>query len=134
MLAAQLTVQEKEFAKLTETVRDLVREKVSLENALIVRDSRVRIAEAKLESSKDSLEMEKLLFRKEHVKDSIVRSTRHRGSQTDDEDRIVETAAERKICTSRTKSKTDLEEASSEAILLRALFFKPSNPYDEDDL
>ena len=68
LLSKQIGHQEKEFSKLSETVKDLLREKIFLQNSLIEKDMRVRIAEAQIERMKEKTEMEKLLFLKEQTK------------------------------------------------------------------
>lgn len=133
-LGDQLDAQEKEFVKLTETVRDLLREKIQLQNALIEREAKVRIAESKLERAKETLEMEKLTFIKEHAKDSILRKTRDRATQTSNtnSEKTNVNILEKTENTSRVKSKDDLEDPSQDGILLRSLFFTTTNPCEDE--
>ena len=84
--------------------------------------------------------MEKLLFLKQHVKESTPRTYRDRGSQT-----LLQVKSEKfgtedsstlidgKIC-GKPKSKEDLEDSSAEAVLVRSLFFTSPNTYDDIDL
>lgn len=57
-----------EFTKLSETVKDLLREKIFLENSLIEKEMRMRVGEAQIERMKEQVEMEKLLLLKEQTK------------------------------------------------------------------
>lgn len=67
LLSKQIGLQEKEFSKIAETVKNLLREKIFLQNSLIEKDMRVRVTEAQIERMKEKAEMEKLLFLKEQT-------------------------------------------------------------------
>ncbi|XP_024941072.1 uncharacterized protein LOC107267911 [Cephus cinctus] len=139
LLTRQFSMQESQFTKLTETVRDLLGEKMQLQNILIEREMKVSVAEAKLERMKESMEMEKLIFLKEHAKNVTQRFdkscqvspscqtviTLPSYCQTPSVDR---TNSKKDLPRTRqTKNKDDLEAPTTEGLLLRELFYKSSN-------
>lgn len=68
ILSKQIALQETEFTKLAETVKDLVREKILLENCLIEKNMKIKVAEGQIERMKEQVKMEKLLLLKEQTK------------------------------------------------------------------
>ncbi|XP_017788750.1 PREDICTED: protein hinderin-like [Habropoda laboriosa] len=126
LLTRQIATQEKQFLELTETVRDLVKEKSRLQNALVEKQTETDFLQGEFERTKDLLQTERL----------------HRYRDVTNVDRACQTVepevtavpeefdTESIFCRSpnaRVKSKIDLEEASTEGTLLRELFFrKPS--------
>lgn len=68
ILSKQIALQEIEFTKLAETLTNLVREKIIMENSLIEKNMKIKIAESQIERMKEQIEMEKFLLHKEQTK------------------------------------------------------------------
>ncbi|CAK9813037.1 hypothetical protein ANTPLA_LOCUS7646 [Anthophora plagiata] len=127
LLTRQIATQEKQFLELTETVRDLVREKSRLQNALVEKQTETDVLQGEFERTKELLEAERF----ERYRD--VGEKADRACQTEElETTVVPEEFDREsiFCrpqNPRIKRKIDLEEASTEGTLLRELFFrKPS--------
>ncbi|XP_012143118.2 uncharacterized protein LOC105662756 [Megachile rotundata] len=126
-LTAQIVAQEKQFLELTETVRDLVREKSRLQTVLVEKQTESNALRGKFQRTKELLEAERL-DRYKNVSEKV-----HHACQTDQPETTVKNVQEefdKGSCRSqnvRIKRKNDLEKPSTESILLRELFFrKPS--------
>ncbi|XP_078032660.1 uncharacterized protein LOC144467643 [Augochlora pura] len=132
MLTGQITAQEKQFLGLTETVRDLVREKARLQDMLQQKQVESDVLERKFRKAMKQADAE-TLKRAEKTVEKV-----HRACQTEQ----IEIAISCKqglheesnkgvvSCQPQSlkiKSKEDLEETSTDGTLLRELFFrKPS--------
>ncbi|XP_033230951.1 uncharacterized protein LOC117182041 [Belonocnema kinseyi] len=154
LLSKQIGLQEKEFSKIAETVKNLLREKIFLQNSLIEKDMRVRVAEAQIERMKEKAEMEKLFSLKEQTK-NISTQLADQACQTieDWEDvslKPISSYSETGLLSSekhsrldffqntrqvqRPKSVNDLEEPSTDGNMIRDLFFKCPNISDSETL
>ncbi|XP_076755589.1 uncharacterized protein LOC143426190 [Xylocopa sonorina] len=129
LLTRQIGTQEKQFLELTETVRELVREKSRLQNALNEKQTETNTLEGKFQRTMDLLEAERL------DRDKIAAGRVHQACQTEDQETMTRSIQEEFdkesiSCRSqnvRIKSKHDLDEPTTEGTLLRELFFrKPS--------
>ncbi|CAL7950561.1 unnamed protein product [Xylocopa violacea] len=129
LLTRQIATQEKQFLELTETVRDLVREKSRLQNALVEKQTETDTLEGKFQRTMDLLEAERF------ERDRTATGKAHRACQTEDQEMMTGSSQEEFDKESiscrpqnvRIKSKHDLDEPSTEGTLLRELFFrKPS--------
>ncbi|CAK9819656.1 hypothetical protein ANTQUA_LOCUS10254 [Anthophora quadrimaculata] len=127
LLTRQIATQEKQFLELTETVRDLVKEKSRLQNALAEKQTETDVLQGEFERTKELLEAERF----EHYRN--VEEKVDRACQTEEQETTVvpeEFDRESIFCrpqNPRIKRRIDLEEASTEGTLLRELFFrKPS--------
>ncbi|XP_076377281.1 uncharacterized protein LOC117224927 [Megalopta genalis] len=129
LLTGQIAAQEKQFLGLTETVRDLVREKARLQDALQQKQMEFDVLERKFQSTIKQLDAE-TLERPEKSAEKI-----HRACQT--EQIVTSTSCKRGLheksskgavsCQTQNlkiKSKEDLEEPSTDGTLLRELFFR----------
>ncbi|XP_023290019.1 uncharacterized protein LOC105704442 [Orussus abietinus] len=118
LLSRQIQIQETQFKELSDSVWVLLREKMQLQNLAIEKEARAKVAEAKIERMKEKLEMEKLVFLKEQAKNLIV-ATYDKSCQTRED---LANASRMQI--KQIKSEDDLDAPSSEAALVRELFFK----------
>ncbi|XP_076544182.1 uncharacterized protein LOC117603277 isoform X1 [Osmia lignaria lignaria] len=129
LLTRQIAAQEKQFLELTETVRDLVREKSMLQNVLVEKQTESNTLRGKFQRTKELLEAERL----ERCKNAV--EMVHRACQTDLSEialfdkKSVQEECDKESTSSRSqkvriKRRNDLEVASTESILLRELFFR----------
>ncbi|XP_076653145.1 uncharacterized protein LOC143359013 [Halictus rubicundus] len=132
LLTRQIAAQEKQFLGLTETVRDLVREKSRLQDTLEQKQMESDAIRINFQRTKELLETERL-ERSENSAGKV-----HRACQTEEVEIVTsckgssreesnKESVSRGSQNLRIKSKEDLEELSTDGTLLRELFFrKPS--------
>ncbi|XP_048505745.1 uncharacterized protein LOC105684748 [Athalia rosae] len=135
LLTEQIMALENQSTRLIETVKDLLNDKIFLEDALVKQQMKTQILEAKIDKIKKSDDIEKLLFENQLMKNQCPQKC-DRDCQTEKAHLHATEAGPRlnmfdvnseslgPLRNTQVKSKHDLDEPTLEGILLRELFFK----------
>ncbi|XP_015519461.1 uncharacterized protein LOC107224057 [Neodiprion lecontei] len=136
LLTHQIMALERQSRRLVETVKDLLNDKMHLQDALVNQKMRVQILEGRIKKIKNSKNVKKLLQVNQQMMNKVSLKF-DKDCQTEALENLPEiytysglkvsrSSQDSHRCTKTTqiKSKRDLDESSTEAILLRELFFK----------
>lgn len=143
LLTCQLLAQEKQFMSLVENVRDLLCEKIIIHEILSQKEIEKSNLIAKIQRLKESLRLEKLMHSKELAENFLKNKMIDKASQTTDDLHLYTKYDIRKYNIEphlkrsqdiKTKSKSDLDEPTSDGTLMRDLFFRVPNVEDNESL
>ncbi|XP_043497477.1 uncharacterized protein LOC122521101 [Polistes fuscatus] len=143
LLTCQLLAQEKQFMSLVENVRDLLCEKIIIHEILSQKEIEKSNLIAKIQRLKESLKLEKLMHSKDLAQNFLKNKMVDKASQTTDDLHLYTKYDIRRYNIKpnlkrsqdiKTKSKSDLDEPTSDGTLMRDLFFRVPNVEDNESL